>query len=186
MSKLSEDDEDSMDETTCTICGDSNTYEDDTLMDCSNCDVIFHQSCYGLQNKTIDINQPFTCFYCIFKKEVKHELNKNKSKIKENKTCELCSKPKNELALTTIDTNNNQNKHLKWVHVICAYSFECKCNCNKSKQPSKVIVNLDNIKYNKIGTCFICNSSKGYKIKCSHPNCTSKIHPSCARIEIDN
>ncbi len=34
--------------------------------------------------------------------------------------------------------------------VICAYSFESKHHCNKCKQPSKLIININNIQYNKI------------------------------------
>ncbi len=53
--------------------------------------------------KQIQKDTPFRCYYCI-------ELNQTKSKIKQTKTCELCSVSKSDFAFTTIHTNNKEEK----------------------------------------------------------------------------
>lgn len=99
----------------CTVCGDSGDYKNDRFIFCDECNVGFHQSCYGLQDRvfTDSESDKFYCHFCA-------QIQSTTREVRPCKKCMLCAVERQELAVMAVDGDTSLRK---FVHVVCKYGL---------------------------------------------------------------
>lgn len=132
----------------CSICYDE-TFSENPIIKCGNCDVSAHVLCYGIQNK-----DDFKCSPCA------------KDIAPSSIPCALCNKTGGAMKITTDE---------RWVHVICVF-FEPNSAFmnNETMEP----VDIEKVNVRKKFECIFC-MEKFSTFKCAKKGCQNKLHASC-------
>ncbi|XP_031678276.1 lysine-specific demethylase 4B isoform X3 [Oncorhynchus kisutch] len=140
----------------------SHTGEDCTspLISCSFCSLQVHSSCYGVSLDTVH-NQSWMCSRC--------------TALAWTADCCLCNLRGGALKMTTDN---------RWVHVICAIAVaEARFVNAIAREPVDISAIPDSRKSLK---CVYCHKNTkqmcGACIQCSHDNCSTSFHVTCAHI----
>lgn len=138
----------------CLVCFNGDSEVDNEVVICSKCDIAVHQACYGITSVP---EEDWYCSPC--------------SKGLDKPACVLCPIPGG--AVKPLQRGD------EWAHVLCALwtpgvsigdpvTMEPICSVDK--------VDPDRFKLQ----CSLCKIHSGSSIQCSHPNCYTAFHPSCA------
>lgn len=132
----------------CSICYDE-TFSENPIIKCGNCDVSAHVLCYGIQN-----TDDFKCSPCA------------KDIASSSISCALCNKTGGAMKITTDE---------RWVHVICVF-FEPNSAFmnNETMEP----VDIGKVNIRKKFDCIFC-TEKFSTFKCAKKGCQNKLHASC-------
>uniref|UniRef100_M4BYH3 Fanconi anemia group M protein n=1 Tax=Hyaloperonospora arabidopsidis (strain Emoy2) TaxID=559515 RepID=M4BYH3_HYAAE len=149
-----------VDEACCSICRESESYDDDPIVFCDGCDVAVHQFCYGISVV------PSGKWFCDFCADTRKVANANK------RACQLCPLRNGALKRT---------KCGKWVHVQC-FLWIPELRVENSDDELLVLGDLSILDQDrKTLDCSLCHSQKGNgKIQCAHKRCLTAFHVSCA------
>ncbi|CAH0474759.1 unnamed protein product [Peronospora belbahrii] len=150
-------------EDSCSICLESESYDDDPIVFCDGCNVAVHQFCYGIWIVPLD---KWFCDICADAKSSECAAKPNQ------RVCQLC--PLRGGAY-------KQTKCGKWVHVQC-YLWIPELRVEKSDDNVLVLGELSRLDPDrKTLDCSLCHSQKGTGIiQCAHKRCLAAFHVSCA------
>uniref|UniRef100_A0A8C5DI82 Lysine-specific demethylase 4B n=1 Tax=Gouania willdenowi TaxID=441366 RepID=A0A8C5DI82_GOUWI len=129
------------------------------LIRCSSCHMQVHSSCYGV--KPDSFNDSWMCSRCVSRAWTE---------------CCLCNLRGGALKITTDN---------RWVHIICAIAVaEARFVNAVEREPVDVSAVPETRKNLK---CVFChgnsaNQNRGACIQCSHENCATSFHVTCAQI----
>jgi hypothetical protein len=141
----------------CGVCFDGESYEEDPIIFCDNCEVAVHLTCYGLQKIP---EGDWLCRACSTKSE---KGNK--------KQCCLC---------TISDGALKPTRDNRWAHLFCAQWIpELFISNTKAMEP---IENMNKLVKERLSmNCVVCKTrNEGACIQCAYGNCTVPVHPMCA------
>ncbi|KAI8996016.1 hypothetical protein BC832DRAFT_309143 [Gaertneriomyces semiglobifer] len=139
----------------CAVCDDGECDNANAIVFCDGCNIAVHQDCYGIPY--IPEGQ-WLCRKCM--------LSPHKPV-----NCVLC--PHEDGAF-------KQTSGQGWAHLLCAMWIpECGIGNYSLMEP---IVDIDKIPKSRWRLqCYLCHKKGGAPIQCTHRNCYSAFHPTCAR-----
>ncbi|KAF1778834.1 P-loop containing nucleoside triphosphate hydrolase [Phytophthora cactorum] len=139
----------------CSICLESESYDDDPIVFCDGCNVAVHQFCYGIRVV------PSDKWFCDVCTEV-HASGVNGVNPPSQPRCQLCPHRCGAFKRTTCG---------QWVHVQCfLWIPEFRFSGIDRLDPDR-----------KTLDCSLCHSQKGNGvIQCAHKRCLAAFHVSCA------
>uniref|UniRef100_A0AAV1U9C1 Fanconi anemia group M protein n=1 Tax=Peronospora matthiolae TaxID=2874970 RepID=A0AAV1U9C1_9STRA len=159
-SQLTETESKQVGEACCSICRESESYDDDPIVFCDGCNVAVHQFCYGI---SVVPSGKWFCDFCAGTRKV---ANANQ------RACQLCPLRNGALKRT---------KCGKWVHVQC-FLWIPELRVENSDDELLVLGDLSILDQDrKTLDCSLCHSQKGNgKIQCAYKRCLTAFHVSCA------
>eukprot|EP00644_Phytophthora_capsici_P001893 jgi/Phyca11/544416/estExt2_Genewise1Plus.C_PHYCAscaffold_140535 len=147
----------------CSICLETESYDDDPIVFCDGCNVAVHQFCYGIHVVPKD---KWFCDVCA-------EAQTSASTVGTSQLrCQLC--PHRGGAYKRTECG-------KWVHVQC-FLWIPEFRVEQGENDQLVLGDLKRLDPDrKTLHCSLCNSQKGNGvIQCAHKRCLAAFHVSCA------
>ncbi|KAJ2575596.1 hypothetical protein GGH19_002865 [Coemansia sp. RSA 1807] len=142
-------------ESACAICGEEECDNTNAIVFCDGCNLAVHQDCYGVPY--IPEGQ-WLCRRCMLSPD--HDV-----------TCVLC--PQRGGALKKTTTN-------KWAHVLCALWIpEVGIANTVYMEPIDSIDQIPRSRWRL--SCHLCHRRAGACIQCTHRQCFTAFHATCAR-----
>jgi len=143
----------------CEVCGASDSVSN--LLVCEHCGIAVHQNCYPNAKSPVSESSNWYCLPC----QIYHERQKGipmkstalKSGGALSVECKVCLKSGGAFERTTDN---------KWIHSVCQLAIT-EGNLTGSVQTRR--------------KCTLCEKAKGKVLPCTRKNCTSFLHPSCAK-----
>ncbi|KAG4056715.1 Fanconi anemia group M protein [Phytophthora cactorum] len=149
----------------CSICLESESYDDDPIVFCDGCNVAVHQFCYGIRVV------PSDKWFCDVCTEV-HASGVNGVNPPSQPRCQLCPHRGGAFKRTTCG---------QWVHVQC-FLWIPEFRVEQGDNDMLVLGTLNRLDPDrKTLDCSLCHSQKGNGvIQCAHKRCLAAFHVSCA------
>ncbi|GMF13393.1 unnamed protein product [Phytophthora lilii] len=147
----------------CSVCLESESYDDDPIVFCDGCNVAIHQFCYGIRVVPSD---KWFCDVCT-------ELQSGGSNAHTSQPrCQLC--PLRGGAFKRTECG-------QWVHVQC-FLWIPEFKVDQGDNDLLVLGALDRLDPDrKTLDCSLCHSTQGSGIiQCAHKRCLAAFHVSCA------
>ncbi|KAI7822772.1 hypothetical protein BX661DRAFT_187133 [Kickxella alabastrina] len=142
-------------ESACAICGEEECDNTNAIVFCDGCNLAVHQDCYGVPY--IPEGQ-WLCRKCMLSPD-------------KDVSCVLC--PQRGGAFKKTTTN-------KWAHLLCALWIpEVGISNTVYMEPIDSVDQIPRSRWKLY--CHLCNRKVGACIQCSHRQCFSAFHPTCAR-----
>ncbi|KAJ2850125.1 hypothetical protein IWW36_002124 [Coemansia brasiliensis] len=143
------------DESACAICGEEECDNTNAIVFCDGCNLAVHQDCYGVPY--IPEGQ-WLCRRCMLSPDT-------------DTTCILC--PQRGGAFKKTTTN-------KWAHLLCALWIpEVGISNTVYMEPIDSIDQIPKSRWRLF--CHLCHRKAGACIQCSHRQCFTAFHATCAR-----
>lgn len=136
----------------CSVCQSSKSENENKIIECSICNVQFHQACYGV----LKVKKNYTCDFCA------------NNQPETEKSCLLCPDKSGPLKKTS-----NKN----YIHVLCALFIPEVQFKNVNTMEPVLYGKIRKSRYTKI--CSICKVKKGAVIKCWKAECNINFHTTC-------
>ncbi|GMF42586.1 unnamed protein product [Phytophthora fragariaefolia] len=147
----------------CSVCRESESYDDDPIVFCDRCNVAVHQFCYGIR---VVPNDKWFCDVCTEAQPA------GTSSSKRQPRCQLC--PHHGGAFKRTECG-------QWAHVQC-FLWIPEFRVEQGDNDMLVFGALSSLDPDrKTLDCSLCHSKKGKGIiQCAHKRCLTAFHVSCA------
>ncbi|ETP49934.1 hypothetical protein F442_04642 [Phytophthora nicotianae P10297] len=151
------------DDECCSVCLESESYDDDPIVFCDGCNVAVHQFCYGIRVVPKD---KWFCDVCTETRAGVNEAKPNQPR------CQLCPHRGGAYKRTTCG---------QWIHVQC-FLWIPEFRVEQGDNDMLVLGELNRLDPDrKTLDCSLCHSTKGNGIiQCAHKRCLTAFHVSCA------
>jgi len=151
----------SIEESSCDVCGDEYSWEDDELIICELCNYIVHQGCYGSELYNSIPKNKWYCQRCDTLIKTNLDLKKFK--------CFLC--PESTGIMKKVDN--------KWFHIDCV-NWTPEIYFEDDLKTRIYLKALNNERFQSL-KCKICEKKEGSCIQCDYKDCKISFHVRCAK-----
>lgn len=141
-------------EETCAVCNSPESYEDNLIVICSQCELAVHANCYGIG---VIPEGDWLCEPC--KRGVSRPL------------CCLCLQESGAMYITECAGCESQ-----WAHLTCAELLPCT-----TRLVSTSLIQLPQTFTPSKSVCSVCGLAGGAVFECDYESCCAKFHPNCWR-----
>ena len=145
----------------CSVCGVGDSWDEDQILFCDECNVPVHQACFGAGAREVPEGDWF-CDTCRLGKVTGKKIKAE---------CIFCPQPSGVLKRTS---------DARWAHVTCALWIP---DAQFLDVDGRDIVHPYAVHPERLSlTCNVCGEQMGACVQCTEPKCLAAWHPQCARV----